>query len=166
MGSRLNIHVAVFLLCQGILAAQTNQALVLDPGVPAHKEIDEIYRIFSLSYEKLDPAMVSNLYGPDALYLAPGRDVEKGRAKIHETFKGFFDWAKGKGRSFSVSFRIVERVVKDDLGYDVGIYTLKGTGGGMADGTDIGKFIVVTRKDKNGGWYFQVDGYSSMKPEN
>jgi ketosteroid isomerase-like protein len=152
------------LICFGsLIHAQPDQVLTHDPGVIPHKEIDGVYRTFSLAYANLDPTLVTNLYGSQALYLAPGKEIQKGRAEIHKAFKGFFDWAKEKGRTLSVSFRIVERGVSGNLGYDVGIYTLKGTGGGMPDGVDHGKFIVITRKNDDGTWYFQADGYSFLK---
>ncbi|MEX2190570.1 MAG: DUF4440 domain-containing protein [Bacteroidota bacterium] len=146
------------------LPAQTDKVLLLDPEVKPHKEIDKIYRVFSQAYNKLDPALVSNLYGESALYLAPGRDIQRGREVIHVSFKGFFDWAKEKGRTLGISFRIVERQVTENLAYDVGIYTLRGSGGGMPDGEDQGKFIVIAKKGDDGRWYFQVDGYSAVKP--
>ena len=146
-----------------LLHAQTSQVITLEPGVAPHKEIDGIYTTFSQAYDKLDPSIVSNLYSKEALYLAPGRDIQKGREEIHKSFKGFFDWAKEKGRTLSISFRIVERGVSGDLAYDIGIYTLKGTGGGMPDGVDQGKFVVIARKSDDKTWFFQVDGYSALK---
>jgi len=156
--------VAVIVFSQSIaLQAQSYQALTLDPGVTPHKEIDEAYRVFSQAYDRLDPALVSNLYGESALYLAPGREIQRGREVINASFKGFFDWAKQKGRTLGISFRIVERQATENLAYDVGIYTLRGSGGGMPDGEDQGKFVVIARKSDDGRWYFQVDGYSAMK---
>ena len=157
--------VAVIVFSQSIvLQAQSYQALTLDPGVTPHKEIDAVYQTFSLAYDRLDPALVSDLYGVAALYLAPGQDIQKGREAIHKSFKGFFDWAKEKGRTLGISFRIVDRQATGNLAYDVGIYTLRGSGGGMPDGVDQGKFIVIAKKGDDGRWYFQVDGYSALKP--
>ena len=161
--NRLFVLCTTLMFFGPLIRAQTDQVLTLAPGVLPHKEIDGVYRTFSLAYDKLDPTLVTNLYGLEALYLAPGKEIQKGREEIHKAFKGFFDWAKEKGRTLSVSFRIVERGVSGDLGYDVGIYTLKGSGGGMADGVDSGKFIVIARKSNDGTWYFQVDGYSFLK---
>lgn len=155
---------AFLLLIGAFVQAQPNQVLTLDPGVAPHKEIDAVYQTFSRAYDNLDPVLVSDLYGNEALYLAPGRPIQKGREEIHKSFKGFFDWAREKGRTLSVSFHIVERGVNGNLAYDVGIYTLKGSGGGMPDGEDQGKFVVIARKREDGTWYFQVDGYSFLKP--
>lgn len=146
------------------LRAQTDHPLKLDSGVKPHNEIDAMYRVFSQAYDQLDPTLVSNLYGESALYLAPGREIQKGREAIHKTFKGFFDWAKEKGRKLDVAFQIVERGVSENFVYDVGVYTLKGMGGGMPDSEDRGKFVVVARRGDDGKWHFQVDGYSGIKP--
>ena len=144
--------------------AQTGE-LTLEKGVAPHTEIDAIYKVFSDAYRTLDVEKVVNLYSETAAYLAPENDILEGREAIRPTFKSFFDWVKKENRTMTISFQIVQRRVEKNLGYDVGVYTIRQ----FKDGKQIGdagqgKFIVVAVREKDGKWRFQVDGYSNLKP--
>lgn len=143
--------------------AQTGE-LVLEKEVSAHKEIDAIYRTFSEAYKTLDVGKVANLYAENAAYLPPDNDILQGREAIHPTFKSFFDYVRNEGRTMTISFQIFQRKVDKNLGYDVGIYTIRQYKDGNEIGTGKGKFVVVAVKEKDGKWRFQVDGYSGLKP--
>lgn len=140
--------------------------LKLENGVAAHKEIDAIYRRFGEAYAALDAEKVTNLYAADAAYLPPGSEILKGRQQIRPTFQTFFDQVKKEGRTMSISFRIFQRKIEKNLGYDVGIYAITQFKDGKILGSGEGKFIVVAVKEKDGKWRFQVDGYNNLKPEN
>ncbi|MEZ5427163.1 MAG: DUF4440 domain-containing protein [Pyrinomonadaceae bacterium] len=143
--------------------AQTGE-LVLEKGVPAHKEIDAIYKDFSDAYRTLNVDKVAGLYAETAAYLPPDNDILQGREAIRPTFRRFFDWIKGEGRTMTISFQIFQRKVDKDLGYDVGIYTIRQFKDGQQVGTGRGKFVVVAVREKDGKWRFQVDGYNGLKP--
>lgn len=140
--------------------------LVLEKGVPAHKEIDAIYKTFSEAYKTLDVEKVANLYAENAAYLPPNNNILQGREQIRPTFKSFFDYIKNEGRTMTISFQIFQRKIDKNLAYDVGIYTIRQYKDGKQVGTGQGKFVVVAVKEKDGKWRFQVDGYSGLKPEN
>ncbi|MCO6512496.1 MAG: SgcJ/EcaC family oxidoreductase [Aridibacter famidurans] len=142
--------------------AYSQERLTLDPGVEAHKRIDGIYAKFSKAYDDLDPSAVANLYTEDAAYLSPGSEITVGRDTILANFTRSFESVKSRKLKWQISFRIVQRQVAGDLGYDVGIYTLTATQADGASRTDRGKFVVVTTKGKDGVWRFQVDGYSDL----
>ena len=139
-------------------------AVTHEADVNPHKEIDAIYQRFQMAYEKLDAEMVAELYTDDALYLVPDNDVMRGRENIRKNFAAFFDYNKHRGTKLSISFMILRRSVQGDLGYDVGIYTLQSIKDGKILGEDQGKFVVITRKMKNGSWKFELDSYSALKP--
>lgn len=139
--------------------------LILEKGVLPNKDIDAIYAQFSGAYKTLDVEKVSSLYTQDAAYLAPNNNILNGRDEIRPTFKSFFDWIKKEGRTMSISFQIVQRMVNDKLGYDVGIYTIRQYKDGKEVNKGSGKFVVVAVREKDGKWRFQVDGYSDLKPE-
>jgi uncharacterized protein (TIGR02246 family) len=144
--------------------AQTGE-LVLEKGVPAHAEIDAIYKSFSEAYATLDVEKVAALYSENAAYLPPDNDILEGREAIRPTFKSFFDWIKTEGRTMTISFQIFQRKVDKNLGYDVGIYTIRQYKDGKQTGTaGQGKFVTVAVREKDGKWRFQVDGYSNLKP--
>lgn len=141
-----------------------NSELVLEKGVPAHKEIDAIYGSFSDAYRTLDVEKVTNLYTEKAAYLPPDDNIIQGREAIGPTFKSFFDWIRSEGRTMAISFRIFQRKVDKNLAYDVGVYTIRQYKDGKEAGSGQGKFVTVAVREKDGKWRFQVDGYSNLKP--
>jgi len=155
----------ILLLAVSAFSQTPENFLKLENGVAAHKEIDAIYRQFSEAYRTLDFEKVTNLYAADASYLPPDSEILKGRGQIRPTFQSFFDWVKKEGRTMTISFRIFQRRVEKNLGYDVGIYTITQFKDGKNLGSGEGKFIVVAVKEKDGKWRFQVDGYNNLKPE-
>lgn len=142
-----------------------NQELILGKGVSPHKGIDAVYAQFSEAYRTLDTGKVSALYTEGAAYLPPNNDILQGREQIRPTFQSFFDWMKKEGRTMTISFQIVQRMVDSKLAYDVGIYTIRQYKDGKEVSKGGGKFVVVAVRGKGGKWLFQVDGYNDLKPE-
>jgi ketosteroid isomerase-like protein len=145
-------------------AAAQSAELSLRPGVSAHEGVDSIYRRFSEAYRTLNIDLIADQYTPSAAYLAPDDNISIGRDNIRPGFKRFFDAVKGNGQSMTISFEIVQRAVDKNIGYDVGIYTLRTLREGKELSKGQGKFVVVAVKDPDGKWRFQVDGYSDLKP--
>lgn len=160
---KLILLLALFLFSSISITAQTSD-LSLDAGVKPHSGIDAIYRDFSEAYRTLNFDQVGGLYTESAAYLVPDQDVMTGRDGIKGTFRDFFQAMKSEGKTLAISFRIVQRQVEKNLGYDVGIYTLRVLKDGKELSSGQGKFVVVAVKDKDGKWRFQVDGYSDLKP--
>lgn len=165
MKMKLSLILLAFFPFVTLISAQSptvdTKELILEKGVAPHARIDDVYRRFSEGYRKLDAEAVTNLYSEDALYLAPGSDIKRGREKIAEIFSGFFDSVETSGGSLTISFRIVERNVSKDLGYDVGVYTLAQKRGGGTRSSQ-GNFVVVARRMKNGDWKFALDTYHDL----
>ncbi len=144
--------------------SQTSE-LMLENDVKSHKGIDSIYKKFSESYRTLNPEIVANLYTEDAAYLPPNNDILNGRKSILENFSSFFTSIKNSGQNMTISFRIFQRKVTKKMAYDVGIYTINFYKESKVVNFSKGKFVVVAVKEKDKKWRFQVDGYSSLKPQ-
>ncbi len=142
-----------------------NSELNLEKGVKPHKGIDAIYKTFSDGYRTLKPEMVANLYTEDAAYLSPDDDITNGREAILDNFASFFNNIKNNGQTMTISFQIFQRKVEKNIGYDVGIYTIRFYKDGKEVAESKGKFVVVAVKGKDNKWRFQVDGYSGLKPQ-
>ena len=154
----------VLLSCGGLVFGQSKD-LVLEAGVKAHTGVDAVYAKFSRAYRELDHELVGGLYSADASYLVPDQNILIGRDKITPTFKSFFDYVRDRKGRMEISFRIVQRRVSTDMGYDVGVYTLTQFDAAGKASTGRGKFVVVAVKEGD-EWRFQVDGYSGLpKPE-
>ncbi len=159
----VKILVWILLSLLTVAAQSPEKELVLETGVAPHTKVDDVYRRFSQAYKKLDAEAVTNLYTDNALYLAPDSDVIRGREKILANFSGFFNSVKTNGGSLTISFRILDRSISNDLAYDVGIYTLTEKSAKGEPRTGRGKFVVVARKIKNGDWRFHIDSYSDLE---
>lgn len=142
-----------------------DRELILDKGVQPHSGVDSVYKAFSESYRTLNVDMVAGLYSQNASYLVPDEEIMIGRDNIRNTFKDFFDSVKKEKRTMTISFRIIQRRIDKEMGYDVGVYTLRSFKDGKEVGMGQGKFVVVAVKEKDGKWAFHVDGYSGLKPE-
>jgi uncharacterized protein (TIGR02246 family) len=158
----ISLLAAVAVLGGGAMLATAQNSPVLDEGVVPHNGLDEIYRRFAEGYKKRDPAAVANLYTEAAAYLAPGKEIEIGRTKVLATFTEFFDSVRQKNGRLEISFRIAQRQTEQNLAYDVGIYTLTSLSDKGEARTSKGKFMVVGKREKDGVWRFQVDGYNDM----
>jgi uncharacterized protein (TIGR02246 family) len=154
-----------FLLFVSLNINAQNSELFLEKGVSPHKKINAIYETFSEAYRTLDVDKVTNLYTETAAYLVPNENIQQGRTELRKGFQSFFDWVKKEGRTMTISFQIVQRRIEKNLGYDVGIYTIRQYKDGKEVGKGQGKFVVIAVKEKDGKWRFQVDGYSDLKPE-
>lgn len=154
----------VLLFVFAVGAKAQGSELSFDAGVKPHAGIDAIYRGFSESYRTLNFDKLAGLYAESAAYLVPDQEVMTGRENIRTSFRGFFESVKGEGRNMTISFRILQRRAGKDLGYDVGIYTLRIFKDGKEMSSGQGKFVVVAVKEKDAKWRFQVDGYSGLKP--
>jgi uncharacterized protein (TIGR02246 family) len=137
--------------------------LLLAEGVAAHAGVDAIYHRFAAAYDHLDAAAVADLYTPDALYLAPGNEVMRGRAAIGDSFAGFFDSVRAEGGRLAIRFEVLDRVVAPGMVSDVGHFLLTRSGDGGGGGGMRGKFSVVAREGADGAWRFHVDSYSGVE---
>lgn len=165
---RLGSFMLSFFISTTALVAQTQTPDLAD-GVKPHAKLDAIYERFSEAYHQLDASMVADLYTEDAYYLAPSRDVLRGREAIEAQFKDFFGQVSERGQRMRISFEIVHRELSGDegheRGYDVGIYTLQfeSKDGEGSRAKNRGKFITITECDGE-RCRFAVDGYSALPP--
>lgn len=151
----ISLLAAMAVIGGGVMLAKAQSSPVLAEGVAAHDGLDEIYRRFSEGYKKLDPAMVANLYSETAAYLAPGKEIEIGRARVLATFIEFFDSVRQKNGRLEISFRIAQRQAEQNLAYDVGVYTLTSFSDKGESRTSKGKFMVVGKREKDGVGVFR-----------
>lgn len=121
---------------------------------------DAAYERFSEAYRQADPAAVAALYWTDAYYLSPGAEIEQGDVRSH--FAWLADMEPGEGPH--LSFEIVDREVDGDLGYDIGIYSIRRDG--WEEGrVNRGKFIVIWKRGEDGTWKIHADGFSAIRPD-
>ena len=106
-------------------------------------------------------ALTSAFYAADAVLLAPGAPKLDGAEAIRSFWQGFID-----GGVEDVSIETTEIVEAGDIGYGVGTYTYTRPADASERVRDTGKYIVVYRRQADGGWKVIADQFNSDLPAN
>lgn len=120
------------------------------------------YAQFSRAYAGRWPDTVAAVYAEDAIYLAPGQEVIRGRAAIRANFAAFLNARTGPGPV--VSFDIIERRYGQELVHELGYFRMGRAGSDPATLRRGGKFTVVWGKQRDGSWKIISDHYSELAP--
>jgi 2-iminobutanoate/2-iminopropanoate deaminase len=129
-------------------------------GVASSAALDGVYARLSAAYRALDAEAASAVYTEDVSYLPPGSPVLRGRAEARKGFASFFEALRREGKTAEISFEVLSRGTSADLGWDVGVFTLRTAKEGTAPTTMRGKFVVVARRGADGTWRWQVDAWN------
>jgi ketosteroid isomerase-like protein len=150
------------LLSFGSISAQAE--VKLENGVAPHEKIDTLYDKLSDAVSALNTRTFSDIYASDAFYLVPSSPLIQGLDDINPSWDGWFSWMKEVNGTLQMDFRVVAREVHDDtIGYDVGYATTLQKRPNAPDELIEVKILVVTKKQADGEWRFQVDTYSELK---
>lgn len=131
-------------------------------GVEPSAALDGIYARLSDAYRALDADAASAVYTEDVSYLPPGSPVLSGRAEAREGFAAFFEALRKEGKTAEISFEVLSRGSSADLGWDVGVFTLRTAKDGTEPSTARGKFVVLARRGADGTWRWQVDAWNDL----
>jgi uncharacterized protein (TIGR02246 family) len=104
-------------------------------------------------------ALTSAFYAADAVLLAPGAPRLDGAEAIRGFWKAFID-----GGVQDVSIETTEIVEAGDVGYGIGNYTCTLPTESGERTRDTGKYIVVYRRQADGGWKVIADQFNSDLP--
>lgn len=108
-----------------------------------------------------DDAALSDLYAEDAVLLPPNMPRSEGRAAIGTTFGEMMTVTPIT--SLSLETDHVDVAESGELAYEVGTYSIAGTGPDAAEWQDTGKYLVVW-KNVDGEWKLAADAWSSDQP--
>lgn len=103
--------------------------------------------------------LVSGFYAPDAVLMSPNQPAIVGRENIRVALQGMMD-----AGVTSLKLETIEIGSAGDLAWERARYTLSMTPPGGAPIQDVGKSLVVFRRQPNGTWRAIVDMYSSDQP--
>lgn len=104
-------------------------------------------------------ALTSAFYTADAVLLAPGTPRLDGADAIRAFWQGFVD-----GGVQDISIETTEVVEAGDIGYGIGSYTCTLPSESGERVRDTGKFVVVYRRQADGGWKVVADQFNSDLP--
>ena len=104
-------------------------------------------------------ALVKAFYAADAVLMPPNHPAVEGRASIQGFLQGLID----SGLT-SIKLETVSVSSADDLAYGRGRYTLALSPPEGAPVQDVGKYVVVYRRQPNGAWRAVSDIFNSDQP--
>ncbi len=122
-------------------------------------EIDAANAAFVRGWEQGDAAGVAAVYEADGRLLAPNTEPQQGSSAIEAFWKSVID-AGVKG----VLLETQTLDERDDLAVEVGQYTLRSAPGGGGEIIDVGKYVVLHRRQSDGSWRYAVDIFNSNRP--
>jgi uncharacterized protein (TIGR02246 family) len=106
-------------------------------------------------------AAIAKLYAPDGVEMPPNTKAQKGRAAIEAFHKAFGQQWMMHGMTITST----ETQVMGDRAIDVGTYKqnlMPMKGGAIVD--DVGKYVVLLKKDASGAWLITHAIYNSDNP--
>jgi uncharacterized protein (TIGR02246 family) len=145
------VTVAALALAAGSAAAQEGG----DPGVA------KVRAAYQAAVMKQDAAVIAKLYTADGVEMPPNAPVQKGRAAIEAYHKGLAKEFMMHG----ITITSTETHVMGDRAIDIGRYKqnlMPMKGGPTFD--DVGKYIVVLKKDASGAWLISHAMHNSDAP--
>jgi uncharacterized protein (TIGR02246 family) len=140
--SNKTVFVFAALMLQGTLPVLATQAGRPDSSI---MKTAEKYRQAVLAG---DASAAASTYREDAIEMAPGRPLLKGRAAIEQYYRELF---QGPVKITSFMFSYLETSSMGDTGYVTGTYQQKLTGGPRGILEDSGKFVVIVKRT-GGAW--------------
>ncbi|MFP5372256.1 MAG: YybH family protein [Actinomycetes bacterium] len=117
----------------------------------SRSDIDALNATFMRGMETGDAALIASVYAPDARVLPPGAPAVTG-AEIEQF------WQEVIGQEITGGvLKTVSLEEREDLAVEEGQYEMR-VG---ADVVDTGKYVVVHRRQPDGGWRLGLDIWNS-----
>jgi ketosteroid isomerase-like protein len=130
---------------------------------PAPKAADAIRRLdaefMKAANARNAGALVKAFYAPDAVLMPPNHAAVEGRANIQGFLQGLID----SGLT-SIKLETTTIASAGNLAYGRGRYTLAMSPPGGAPVEDVGKYVVVYRREPSGAWRAVSDIFNSDRP--
>ena len=122
-------------------------------------QVEAINTGFSKAVANHDAAAIASNYTEDARMLPPNAPMIQGRAGIQEMFQTFID-----GGVQSLELESIDVLEDGALVVDVGRWALAMQPPGADPIQDTGKYVVVLRRQSDGGLKIAVDTFNSDNP--
>jgi ketosteroid isomerase-like protein len=122
----------------------------------ARSDIDALNTLFGQGIEKGDADIIASVYAPDAKILPPGFDAISG-AGIRAFWQGALDSGMAGGTLTTTEFE-----EHGEMALEQGTFEVRAADGEVAD---VGKYLVVHRRQPDGSWKYALDIWNSSRPE-
>lgn len=126
-------------------------------------ELDRVYESFTRAYAEANvQTLMDEVYADSAFYLPPDSPILRGQDQFRGQFAFLEPYGRDRRPGPRIEFEIVDRDVRDDLAYDIGLYTIRPPDAPEAAGSR-GKFIVIWKRNADGEWRIWADGFSPVE---
>jgi ketosteroid isomerase-like protein len=137
------ILLAFSLVAPGRLVAQPDRPAPAPlPSVALPPELDRVLRDYERQWQARSPSGLAALFAEDGFVLQSGRLPVRGRGGIEQAYSN----AGGP-----LVLRALAFAATDSVGYIIGGYSSR------PDSPDIGKFILLLRRELGGPWRIMAD---------
>ena len=122
-------------------------------------EVAENNARFAAALAHADAVEACSVYAEGATLLPPGGEAISGRAAIEGFWRGGIEVGV---RSLHLETLVLEEA--GGLGYEIGRYRLLLAANGVGARSDVGKYVVVHKRQRDGSWKRAVDIFNSDVP--
>ena len=137
------ILLALWFVGPGLLLAQPDRPTPASlPSVVLPPELDRVLRDYEQQWQARSPSGLAALFAEDGFVLQSGRLPVRGRAGIEQAYRN----AGGP-----LVLRALAFAATDSVGYIIGGYS------SQPDAPDVGKFILLLRRELGGPWRIVAD---------
>jgi ketosteroid isomerase-like protein len=127
------------------------------PPATAIRQLDKAF--MGAVHRKDAAALVKAFYAPDAVLMPPNHEAVKGRPRIQKFLQGLID---AGAADFTLKTTKIESA--SALAYGRGVYGFSLPAPDGSRVRDVGKYVVVHRRQRDGSWKAVADIFNSDRP--
>ena len=123
------------------------------------EELGQMNRDFAKALTVKDAVAAAILYDENASLLPPNEQIVTGRANIQAYWQGAID-----AGIIDASVKTIDAKSNGDLGYEIGMFTLRFQGANGDTIVDTGKYTEILERNSEGKWISTYGMWSSNEP--
>jgi ketosteroid isomerase-like protein len=123
------------------------------------EELGQMNRDFAKALTAKDAVAASILYDENASLLPPNEQIVTGRANIQAYWQGAID-----AGIIDASVKTIDAKSDGDLGYEIGMFTLRFKGAKGDTIVEVGKYTEILERSSEGRWISTYGMWSSNEP--
>ena len=124
------------------------------------EELGQMNRDFAKALTEKNAVAAANLYDENASILPPNEPIVTGRTNIQTYWQGAID-----AGIIDATVKTIDAKSNGDLGYEIGMYTLRFLGAQNDTIAEEGKYTEILKQNSEGKWISIYGIWSSNEPE-
>ena len=160
---KYNLFAALFMLSVILLTTgchQTSAPPTKQSASATMEELGQMNRGFAKALTAKDAEAAANMYDENASILPPNEPIVSGRANIKAYWQGAID-----AGVFDASVKTIDAKSEGDLGYEIGIFTMRSLSEQGDTIVETGKFTEILKRNAAGNWISTYGMWSTNEPD-